>query len=63
MICETTHLHAAALVGSRNPAEIADAMFTIWFNPFGLPLTLRVDPDCAFQGEFEQLVGRSWGVY
>ena len=62
MICETTHLHAAALVGSRNPAEIADAMFTIWFNPFGLPLTLRVDPDCAFQGGFEQLVG-SRGVF
>lgn len=62
MICETTHLHAAALVGSRNPAEIADAMFNIWFNPFGLPLTLRVDPDCAFQGEFEQLVG-SRGVF
>ena len=62
VICETTHLHAAALVGSRNPNEIADAMFNIWFNPYGLPLTLRVDPDGAFRGDFEQLVG-SRGVH
>ena len=49
VICETTHLHAAGLIGSRNPVETADALFNIWFNPYGLPLRCELTPTVHFE--------------
>ena len=50
VICETTHLHTATVLESRAPEETFRKFMLCWGRPYGLPLTIRTDPDGAFRG-------------
>ena len=51
VICETTHLHTATVLESRAPEETFRKFMLCWGKPYGLPLTIRTDPDGAFRGQ------------
>ena len=53
-ICDrTTNLHQAVRLQSREPQETLDALVTGWIRPYGLPATVRCDPDGAYMGVFK----------
>eukprot|EP00971_Amphidinium_carterae_P221582 4398430-Amphidinium_carterae.1 len=49
IICHHTNLHCAAILHGRQPDHVLRAFQVTWFNPFGLPHTLRTDGDGAFR--------------
>lgn len=51
LICESTDLHAATVLESRSPEETFKKFMSSWGKPYGLPLTIRTDPDGAFRGQ------------
>ncbi len=53
IICESTHLHAVALLDSREPDHVCSRLRQVWLEPYGLPLTIRTDADGAFRGVLE----------
>ena len=53
VICESTHLHAVALLDNREPEHVCEQLRQVWLDPYGLPLTLRTDADGAFRGTLE----------
>ncbi|CAJ1337274.1 unnamed protein product, partial [Effrenium voratum] len=53
-ICDrTTNLHQAVRLQSREPQETLDALVQGWIRPYGLPATVRCDPDGAYMGVFK----------
>lgn len=56
----STNYHAAKVVDNRTPDHVLDVMKEIWYRPFGLPVSVQVDPDGCFLGpnqEWHQNLG------
>ncbi|CAE7665208.1 GIP [Symbiodinium sp. CCMP2592] len=56
-----TRLQQAAVLPSRDPEDLYEALERVWLRPFGLMVEIAVDPDGSFQGAFEERL-RSHGV-
>lgn len=48
----STNYHAAKTIESRLPEHVLQVFQDIWYRPLGLPTSLQVDADTAFQGAF-----------
>ena len=58
--CMSTNYHAAKVVDNRTPEHVLDVMKEVWYRPFGLPISVQVDPDGCFLGpnqEWHQNLG------
>ena len=62
IICESTHLHAVALLESREPDHVCSRLRQVWLDPYELPLTIRTDSDGAFRGALEDELS-NLGIY
>ena len=50
LICMSTNYHAAKAIENRTPEHVLEVMKEIWYRPFGLPVSVQVDPDGCFLG-------------
>ena len=46
----STNYHAAKAIENRTPEHVLEVMKEIWYRPFGLPVSVQVDPDGCFLG-------------
>eukprot|EP00434_Breviolum_minutum_P022664 symbB.v1.2.020001.t1/scaffold1659.1/size107071/3 len=50
MTCMSTNYHEARSVDNRTPEHVLQVMKELWYRPFGLPISIHVDPDGCFLG-------------